>query len=449
VNELNKRSKYFQPKMDKILQKIKKYIPREIFDFFAPTYHYLLAVMGAVIYRFPSKNITVVAVTGTKGKSSTGEMLNAIFEASGKKTALLNTIRFKIGGNSVPNKRKMTVPGRFFVQKFIRDAVKAKCDVVILELSSEAAKQYRHKFIDLDGLVFTNLYPEHIESHGSFEKYKLAKLSIAEALKNSPKLRRILVVNEDDNESNAFVKIGPEESYSFSIKDAGLFNTDDGISFVYRNLTIKSPLRGVFNLYNMLGAATMTSAFGVSAENIKKGLENLSLIKGRVEFVYAEQSRGVKNPNQNFDVVVDYAHTSGSLSELYKTFHNKKKICVLGNTGGGRDKWKRPEMAKVADEYCDEVILTNEDPYDENPQKIIDDMLPGFTKHKVTVIINRREAIRTALHRATLVQDGNKNNTVVLITGKGTDPYIMGADGEKTPWSDEKVVREELEKILK
>jgi UDP-N-acetylmuramoyl-L-alanyl-D-glutamate--2,6-diaminopimelate ligase len=422
--------------MDEILRQIKKFIPKKLFNSLAPIYHFGLALFGAMLYRFPSKKITVIAVTGTKGKSSTTEMLNAIFEASGRKTALLNTIRFKIDGNSEPNKRKMTVPGRFFVQKFIRQAVDAKCDVVVLELSSEAAKQFRHKFIDLDALIFTNLSPEHIESHGSYEKYRDAKLSIARALSKSKKERVVIVVNGDDKESPAFLKFGVDEAYSYSIKDAGLYTIDDeGISFVFRNLTIKSPLRGVFNLYNMLGAATCASAFGVSAENIRTGLENLSLIKGRVEFVKL-------NEKQKFDVVVDYAHTSGSLEELYKTFSAKKKICVLGNTGGGRDKWKRPEMAKVADEYCDEVILTNEDPYDEDPKKIIDDMLPGFAKRKVTIIMNRREAIHEAIKRA-------EPGDAVSITGKGTDPYIMGADGEKTPWSDEKVAREELEKILK
>ena len=422
--------------LDNILRRIKKFIPKELFNALAPIYHFGLALVGALIYRFPSKRITVIAVTGTKGKSSTSEMLSSIFEADGKKTALLNTIRFKIGDNSKPNTRKMTVPGRFFVQKFIRQAVDAHCNMVILELSSEAAKQFRHKFIDLDALVFTNLSPEHIESHGSFEKYKQAKLSIAKALSRSSKKRVIVVVNGDDKEYKAFLNYGVDEAYSFSIKDAGLYKNDsDGLKFVFRNTTIASPLVGIFNLYNMLGAATLASAFGVKAENIKKGLEGLSIIRGRVEFIKSE------NQKQDFDVVVDYAHTSGSLEALYKTFEGKKKICVLGNTGGGRDKWKRPEMAKVADEYCDEVILTNEDPYDEDPKKIIEDMLPGFAKRKVTIIMNRREAIHEAIKRA-------KRGNAVLITGKGTDPYIMGADGEKTPWSDEKVAREELEKIL-
>ncbi len=423
--------------LDNILRIIKKLIPKKLFNALAPIYHYKLALLGALIYRFPSRHIRVIAVTGTKGKSSTTEMLNVIFEAAGQKTAVLNTIRFKVGDKSEPNLRKMTVPGRFFVQHFIRRAVDAHCDVVILELSSEAAKQFRHKFIDLDALIFTNLSPEHIESHGSFEKYRSAKISIARSLSKSHKERTVLVVNADDKSHEYFLRCGADENYTFSLRDVGEYTAnEDSISFIFKNIKITSPLLGLFNLYNLLGAATCASAFGIPPEKIREGLEKLETIKGRVEFIKTN------NPKQNFDVVVDYAHTSGSLEALYKTFEGRRKICVFGNTGGGRDKWKRPEMAAVADMYCDDVILTNEDPYDEDPKKIIDDMLPGFKNRKVTMIMDRRNAINEAIKRA-------KEGNVVLITGKGTDPFIMGADGEKIPWSDERVAKEELEKILK
>jgi UDP-N-acetylmuramoyl-L-alanyl-D-glutamate--2,6-diaminopimelate ligase len=416
-----------------ILQAIKKCIPKPLFDALNPSYHYTLALLGAIVYRFPSKKLTVIAVTGTKGKSSTVEMLNAIFEAAGKKTAVLGTIRFKIGDHSRPNKFKMTVPGRFFIQKFLRQAVNATCDVAIIELSSEAAKQFRHKFVYLDALVFTNLSPEHIESHGSFEKYREAKLALTESLRNNLKTRSMIVANVDDKESGTFLNAGAREKYTFSIKDAGMYEIKpDGISFTFKNTRIESPLRGMFNIYNCLGAATCADAFGIPVDDIKKGLENLSIIKGRVEFVKL---------GQDFDVVVDYAHTSGSLTELYKTFDTQKKICVLGNTGGGRDKWKRPEMARVADTFCDEIILTNEDPYDEAPDKILEDMLPGFKLHVPDIIMNRREAIAEAISRA-------RSGDAVLITGKGTDPFIMIAHNKKIPWSDYEVAKEELEKLL-
>ncbi len=424
-----------------ILRHIKKLIPKSLFESLAPAYHFSMAMVGAIIYRYPSRHLTVLAVTGTKGKSSTAEMLNAAFEAAGQKTALLGTIRFKIGEDSKPNTLKMTMPGRFFVQKFLRSAVAAKCDIAILEISSEAAKQSRHRFIELNGLVFTNLSPEHIESHGSFERYRAAKLHIARILARSFKNRSLVVANVDDPAGELFLGCGTKEKYPYKLSDGEPYQIDsNGICFTYKGVEIRSPLRGLFNLYNMLGATVCAEAWGVSLPAIKEGLENLSLIKGRVEFVRLPEDHPLR-PKQDFDVVVDYAHTAGSLNEIYKTFESQRKIALLGNTGGGRDTWKRPEMAAVADSFCDEIILTNEDPYDEDPDKIIEDMLPGFVTHRPSIIMDRREAIREAISRA-------RTGDVVLLTGKGTDPVICIADGKKIPWSDYEVAKEELEKVL-
>ncbi len=422
--------------LDSLLTTIKKFIPKSLFEALAPLYHYSLALVGALIFGFPSKKLVVIAVTGTKGKSSTTEMINSIFEEAGHKTLLLNTIRFKIGGESMPNRRKMTVPGRFFLQKMLRKAEMAGCNVAIIELSSEAAKQYRHKFVYLDALVFTNLHPEHIESHGSFENYKKSKLSLTESLRMSNGKRSIVVANIDDLAGTDFLNCGARRALPYSLKDAGIYKLEEsGVTFNFKGLEIRSKLLGRFNLENMLAAATLANAFDIPTETIKKGLESLSVIKGRVEFVRISEK-------QEFDVVVDYAHTAESLQELYKAFDGKRKICVLGNTGGGRDKWKRPEMAKIADQFCDEVILTNEDPYDENPEQIISDMLPGFKKIMPKVIMDRREAIHSALKFA-------KKGDAVLITGKGTDPYIMLANNKKLVWSDFEVAKEGLQKILK
>ncbi|HRH25819.1 MAG TPA: Mur ligase family protein [Parcubacteria group bacterium] len=401
--------------LDKTLNFIKKFIPRSLFDALSPIYHYSLALVGAVLFGFPSRKLTVIAVTGTKGKSSTTEIINSIFEAAGHKTALLNTIRFKIGDSSKPNKMKMTVPGRFFLHMMLRKAQMAGCDTAVIELSSEAAKQYRHKFVYLDALVFTNLAPEHIESHGSFEKYRNAKVSLVKNLKD----KGVLVVNKDDENSIHFKQATDKKTFEWSTGD----------QFDY-----KTSLIGDFNKKNILASVALAKTFDISESDIKKGIENVSVIRGRAEFVKISDK-------QNFDVVVDYAHTSDSLKELYKAFEGKRKICVLGNTGGGRDKWKRPEMAKVADEYCDQVFLTNEDPYDEDPDQIIKDMLPGFKKNNPKIIMDRRQAINTAIKNASA-------QSAVLITGKGTDPYIMLANNERLPWSDYEIAREELKKIL-
>src|SRR3989344_8408316 len=190
--------------LNDILYKIKKLIPESAFTFLQPVYHYILSLTGALIYGFPSRKIFVVGITGTKGKTSTAELVNVMLEEAGFKTALLGTLRFKIGETSEMNKQKMTMPGRFFVQQFLKRAVKEKCDYVIVEMTSQGVLQYRHKFVQLDALIFTNLSPEHIESHGSYENYIQAKLEIAKALEKSHKKRKFLIVNADDKEAPRF-----------------------------------------------------------------------------------------------------------------------------------------------------------------------------------------------------------------------------------------------------
>jgi UDP-N-acetylmuramoyl-L-alanyl-D-glutamate--2,6-diaminopimelate ligase len=417
--------------MEKILKKIKKLIPKKLFKTLQPIYHYKMALLGAIIYCFPSRQIKVIGVTGTKGKTSTVEFVNAILEEAGFVTALAGTLRFKIRDTSKPNMFKMTMPGRFFIQRFLRQAVKAKCDYAVIEISSEAVKQYRHKFIALDALIFTNLAPEHIESHGSYEKYVEAKLSIAHALEKSSKKNRIVTANIDDKEGHKFLNINVEKKAPYSLKDGSpIICYNEGVKFVCENTEINSSLVGEFNVYNMLGAIAYARALGISMESIKNGLEKLTEIKGRAQ--------KIKN-DLNLEIIVDYAHTPDSLTALYKTFP-QRKICVLGSCGGGRDKWKRKEMAQIAEKYCDEIVLTDEDPYDDDPREIIEDLAKEIINKLPTVIVDRREAINEALRLA-------KEGDAVLITGKGTDPYIMRKGGVKEPWSDAKVVEEELYKL--
>jgi len=426
---------------EKILRFLKKLIPAPLFRAGQPVYHYLLAVAGAVIYGYPSRRIKVVAVTGTKGKSSTVEILNAILEEAGFKTALAGTVRFKIAEDNRPNLYKMTIPGRFFVQKFLRDAANAKCDYAILEMTSEGAKQYRHKFIAFDALLFTNLSPEHIESHGSYEKYVAAKLRIAKALSQSSKKRRVLVVNGDDKESPKFLAMPNVEKFTYSLTEAEPFVLGkEGTDITYLGEKISTHLPGEFNISNILAAITYSKTQDVYLEHIKKALEKFQGTLGRVQKISLDETNPIRTL-QDFRLIVDYAHTADSLEKLYRVFDDGKRICVLGNTGGGRDKWKRPEMGKIADTYCDHIILTNEDPYDEDPTSILEQMTAGIKNTPHEIIMDRREAIAKAISKA------EKGDTV-LITGKGTDPYIMGPNGEKTLWSDSTVAREELEKFL-
>lgn len=427
--------------MDNLLYWSKRLIPKSLLNAVRPLYHFSFSYFADKRYHHPSKEITVIAVTGTKGKSTVVELITAILEADNKKVASLSTIQFKIAGEVRRNLYKMTTPGRFFVQKFLREAVSAGCTHAVIEMTSEGAKQFRHRFIEFDALVFTNLTPEHIESHGSFEKYKAAKLEIAKQLERSAKQPRYAVSNTDDENGNDFLNLDVEEKLPYSLDKLKLHTLHrDGVSLIFQDgeeeITIRVPLVGLFNVYNALAAITLTKAMGVSLFTIEKALRALPPVRGRVEHFYSP-----KECSKQITAIVDYAHTPDSLEKLYQAFKDVPKICILGNTGGGRDTWKRPEMAEIAERYCEKIILTNEDPYDEDPRKIVEEMAKGITdKSKLDIIMDRRLAIQTAFREA-------KSGDYMIISGKGTDPYIMGPNNSREPWSDAQVVAEELGKI--
>jgi UDP-N-acetylmuramoyl-L-alanyl-D-glutamate--2,6-diaminopimelate ligase len=270
------------------------------------------------------------------------------------------------------------------------------------------------------------------------EQYAVAKLSLAKHLESSYKRPRYIVANADDKYGKDFLAINVEARAPFRLTDAEPYSTDEkSVRFVWRGGTLFTvPLPGVFNIKNMLAALTLGDAMGIDERVMQRALEHLKPIAGRTERV---------EKGQPFTVIVDYAHTPDSLRALFEAYKSsarthQKIIGVIGSTGGGRDTWNRPEKGKVADEFCDIAFITNEDPYDEDPQKIVEAIAKGFTKKKPLVVLDRRQAIRDALKEA-------KEGDMVLVTGKGTDPYIMLAHGAKEVWSDKKVVEEELSKL--
>ena len=434
---------------------MRRFIPKKLLDL----YHLWFAELGALYYGKPSTKLCVIGVTGTKGKSTTSELVRTVLASAGHKVALASTIHFRIGDDIEPNLFKMTMPGRAYLQWFMRKALDAGCTHVVLEMSSEGAKQFRHKGIELDALVFTNLQPEHIESHGSMEAYAEAKLSLAKGLEESAKRPRIIVANMDDAYGERFLQSAVEIKAPFCLADADPYTVDDtSVRFVYKPTRTSTsggngelftvPLPGLFNLRNILATIALSVAMGIDTKIIKKALEHVQPILGRAQRVEA---------GQDFAVVVDYAHTPDSLRALLETYAKSTIICVMGSTGGGRDQWKRPEMGRIADELCEMSILTNEDPYDEDPQKILGEIEKGFVVHTPKIVFDRRKAIAEALKEAQTLrstrqahseQTQGNEKVAVLITGKGTDPYIMGPGGTKEPWSDKRVAEEELRRLL-
>lgn len=421
---------------------IKKIIPARAFKTLQPVYHFSLAFLAALFYFFPSRGLTVIGVTGTDGKSSVVSLLHEIFLKSGYSVASCSSLRFKINGSEKPNILKMTMPGRFAVQRFLAGARKAGARFAIIEVTSEGIKQFRHRFIRFDCAIFTNLAPEHIESHGGFENYREAKGKLFKALGSGG----VAVLNRDDSSWEFFAKqtsakinfystsslvIGGREFVvtGVSYKNDIRFNLD-GVGF-------SSPLFGAFNVSNLLAATSAANSFGVPFQKIADALKTVYGIPGRLEVAQKEP----------FCVVVDYAHTPNALRKVYETLRsasskfqapNSKLICVFGAAGGGRDRWKRPELGKIAAEFCGEIILTNEDPYDENPRVILEDIGRGFSQAtSLQKILDRREAIRAALKLA-------RPGDTVVITGKGAERFIMGPAGTKIPWDDRRIVQDEL-----
>ena len=415
---------------DKWAPIIKKFIPPFLLGF----YHFLLAFLGAVLYRFPSRKLKVIGITGTNGKSTVVILTTKILEEANYKVASLSSIKFKIRNQEWPNTLKMTMPGRLKLQRFLRQALNAGCRYAVLEITSEGIKQHRHQFIDFDIAVFTNLTPEHIEAHGSFEKYRQAKGKLFQATKGTH------IINLDDENAGYFLQFPANKKYTYGL-DKGNINT--------KNTQFKLRLIGDFNIYNGLAAICVGLSQGIDLETCKKALEKVRGIPGRMEEVISEP----------FKVFVDYAFTPNALEKVYQTLKtelpteakvkkrtefssppkDKKMICVLGACGGGRDKWKRPELGKLAAKYCNGVIVTNEDPYDENPMEIIEQVVKG-TNGKAKKLLDRREAIRESLK---LAQSGD----VVVVTGKGCEPWICVAGGKKIPWDDRKIVKEEFKKL--
>jgi UDP-N-acetylmuramoyl-L-alanyl-D-glutamate--2,6-diaminopimelate ligase len=423
---------------------LRKIIPNFLFSW----YHFVWALLGAVVYRFPSRKLKVIGVTGTNGKSTVVFLVSQILEKAGYQVAAVSSVQFKIKDKVWVNDLKMTMPGRLKLQKFLHQAVQAGCQYVVLEVTSEGIKQHRHRFIGFETAVLTNLTPEHLESHGGFENYKKAKGKLFQALKPQGKI----IVNLDDPNAGYFLQFRIGEKWGYTMQEnlgakplneelnsqkivcGSLFTfTQNGISFKVQDRQFNLNLLGKFNAYNALAAIAIGLAEKIPLDKIKVALEKAQGIPGRLEIV-------IKEP---FAVIVDYAHTPDALEKVYQTLKEVfagRMIGVLGAAGGGRDKWKRPQLGKIAEQYLDKIIITNEDPYDENPQTIIDEIAEGIKQKETEKILDRRQAIRRALE---LAQAGD----VVIITGKGCEPWMCLAGGKKMPWDDREVVKEEFSKL--
>ncbi|MFB6212800.1 MAG: Mur ligase family protein [Candidatus Magasanikbacteria bacterium] len=408
-------------------------------SFLKSIYHWFWAWGSNIWYGRPSKDLFVIGITGTKGKSSTVELLAKILEENDESVAYYSSSEKNIAGKELEKEVTNTMPGRGRLQKFLKRAKDESVKYVILEVTSEGCVQHRHKFIDWNVGVFLNLHPEHLEAHGSYEAYREAKLSFFRYLKQSRSRKKYFVINEEDDDAPYFRDVAKDVEGSKILT----FSKDDVFQMV-RRIKEKNDLRWLeadFNVENVAAAYRLAKLCDVPLEVIESAIGDFEGVEGRMEFVQAEP----------FSVIVDYAHTPKSMREVYRSVYdypefkdNSRLICVFGSAGGGRDKWKRAEFGKIAADYGDVIILTSEDPYEEDPEEIIDDIKDGISEaeerpSRVLDFVDREEAIARAIYLA-------KEGDFVVITGIGAQDYMYTDEG-KIKWSDIDVVESKLEKL--
>lgn len=442
-------------------------------------YHRVVSFLAAMYFRFPSREMLVIGVTGTNGKSSTCHLITHILKATEHKVGMATTVEFVIGDKRWLNNTKMTMQGRFGLQRLLRKMADAGVKYAVIEVSSEGLVQYRADYVDFDIAVLTNLTPEHIASHGSFENYKHAKgklfASLSHSLKKysrtengvenvyadkgywnasvSEQINKTIIVNGDDPHADYYLSFDAQEKYVFSTQESdgipkGFASVcannirlgPDYSTFSIGNVSFRLPLPGMYNVYNALGAIAVGLTRGIGFATLARLLSEEITIPGRFERIDA---------GQDFQVIVDYAPEIASLEAVYgviKTMEKQRLIHVLGACGGGRDAEKRPILGEMAGNVADIVIVTNEDPYDDDPMVIIDAVAEGAVRvgkqvdENLFKILDRKKAIAHAL---SIAQTGD----VVLITGKGAEQAMCVAGGKKIPWDDRSVVREILQTL--
>lgn len=391
-------------------------------------------------YGHPAKNLRVIAVTGTNGKTTTLNYLNEILKEAGHKTAMFSTALIEIAGKRKINDLNVTVATTGEMQRFFKRAKKAKVDFVLIEATSHALDQDKLSTTPIEMAIMTNLTQDHLDYHGTMEDYAAAKAKLFEM---NP---TYVVLNHDDewfdyfNEYPALsqkINYGEHEDSEALIEHIKLYRKGTEAWVVIDNQTkleLATALPGKFNVYNMVAAVSAAYLLGVKITDIVEGVANLEEIPGRFERVVEGLS---------YDVIVDYAHTPDGLEKLLQTAKaiTKNRVILVFGACGDRDKTKRPIMGEIAANLADRVFLTDEESYFEDPKEIRDMIYEGIEKAhgagKTLELPDRREAIAKALSIA-------KKGDTVLVTGLGHEKFRI-INGEKVPWNDSDVIREILE----
>ena len=415
-------------------QSFSRLLPQELKNI----YHLSQAILACVWYGFPGNKLRIIGITGTNGKTTTTQFVTRVLQASGEKVAMASTINFQIGERSWVNASKFTTLSPWKLQHFLREAVKERCKYAVIETSSHALDQNRVWGIPYEVAVMTNVTREHLDYHKTMAAYRAAKGLLFRRAKRA-------VVNLDmEAPEYFFSERGETVTYSTKRNEATLFATDisldfKGTEFTVNGIRFRIQVPGLFNIENALAALGVAHLFRIDLVLAKKALEGVTGVPGRMELV----------PNHmNADIVIYYAVTPDAFEKLYTSILPLKipgsKIIHVFGACGERDRGKRPQMGEIASTHADIIILTNEDPFYENPEQILDDIERGVTKKKdkdYFRIFDRRSAIAKALSLAEI-------GDIVLVTGKGAE-VTMALGDVRIPWSERLVIEEELAKLKK
>ena len=394
----------------------------------------------------PARDLRVIAVTGTNGKTTTVNFLNEILKEAGYRTAMFSTANIEIAGEQTVNDTNSTTATVARLQKFFRDAKKADVEFALIEATSHALDQYKFEGVPIEMAIITNLTQDHLDYHKTMENYAAAKAKLFEMNPN------LVVLNVDDEWFDYFnnfatesqkITYGEGESADVKIENFKLYKKGSEANLRIDNnveLEIATNLPGEFNIYNMTAAAAGAYLLGISLKDIQEGIANLEGVSGRFEYA---------TPGLPFDTIVDYAHTPDALEKLLKSAKeiSKNRTILVFGACGDRDREKRPIMGKIAQDLADRIIITDEENYTEDATQIREEIISGISKKNdklpanIQEIPDRKEAIRKALQIA-------GKGDIVLITGLGHEVYRV-IDGEKTPWNDTQIVREIAQEIFK
>lgn len=414
-------------------------------------WHKFKAMTASVLYRFPAKRLVCIGVTGTNGKTTTTHMIEHLLSANGKKAAMMSTVEFRLNGVAEPNLSKKTTMSPFKTQMFLRRCVQQKVDYVVIESSSHALHQNRLWGIPFSISALTNITHEHLDYHKTMEKYRDAKKilfkntsetcqrSESGVLKKIPH-QQAMILNAEDRFFEDFNKIKCPAKYTYGFK-AGIIQahqvstsksgSESKLEYDGNEKTLKLNIPGSFNIENAMASIAVAMACRISFEKAVAGLESFSGVSGRME--------SIKSP-KGFEVIVDFALTPDALEKLYASLKNSGASRLIGIIGsaGDRDQEKRPVMGEIVAKHTDFTIVTDEEPYSEDPIAIMQAVMQGAKKKKqegkdLFLIEDRFAAIEFAVSKA---QAGD----LIILTGMGSLPTRTLNSGP-VEWDEREIVR--------